>query len=26
VIADERSRLVKEGLSAAAASYLPQRG
>ena len=26
VIADERTRLVKQGLSAAAPSYLPQRG
>ena len=26
VIADERTRFVKQGLSAAAASYLPQRG
>jgi hypothetical protein len=25
VLADERTRLVKQGLSAAAASYLPQR-
>jgi NAD(P)-dependent dehydrogenase (short-subunit alcohol dehydrogenase family) len=26
VLADERTQLVKQGLSAAAASYLPQRG